>query len=122
MPRLAWRKTGIEAVKSTSGESSCFFVLGWRGYQLVDFACSRNNGTQCKQEIKKIYIYMRFYVSQFKYNTTLCLGHEMLLSQCFPPPRYTNVYGMNYFHAGANLGFVWPLSPKNWNFKLHVEF
>ena len=51
------------------GESVFSFVFGWRGYQLLNFTCARNNAMQCthKVETKRDVI-----VSQFSYCTALC--------------------------------------------------
>ena len=52
----------------------------WRGYQLLDAAFARNNGTQCRQ---KINTHRDVIVSQFSFSRLLCcpcaLGHDKLL-------------------------------------------
>ena len=53
--RLVWRKISFKAIDSISGESLCFFVSGWKGYQLhvSDFMWARNNATHFRWKIER---------------------------------------------------------------------
>ena len=83
------RKILSEEVYSISGESLCFFVSGWRGYQLLDFTCTRNYNWHTMQvEIK---MNRGVIVSQFIYCTALCSWTRHVTLTVHGPP-FTQIH------------------------------